>query len=200
MQEIGHRIRAARQRAGLTQKGLAERLGVHQSAVAHWERDDGNQPNRRAIRRLALVLGRPAAWLEFGDAEPTRVRRAVGLGGRVCAAREKGQIWIPAIPPGHEVLVVRSTTHWPVFRPGDIVVVKSAAPLAPAALVGCECLCEEPDGEQRLVLLHHGAGSDLYTFAFHAAPADPNPQTVSRAFPVRSVIRNAVTRPKLAHG
>jgi transcriptional regulator with XRE-family HTH domain len=37
--DFGQRMADARERAGLTQQQLAERLGTSQRAVAHWERD-----------------------------------------------------------------------------------------------------------------------------------------------------------------
>lgn len=43
--EIGDRIKAARERAGLTQKQLAEAIGVSDTAVTLWE----NKKNRRGI-------------------------------------------------------------------------------------------------------------------------------------------------------
>jgi transcriptional regulator with XRE-family HTH domain len=37
--DFGRRMADARERAGLTQQQLAEKLGTSQRAVAHWERD-----------------------------------------------------------------------------------------------------------------------------------------------------------------
>src|ERR1700678_1063952 len=39
--DFGRRMADARERAGLTQQQLAEKLGTSQRAVAHWERDPG---------------------------------------------------------------------------------------------------------------------------------------------------------------
>lgn len=41
--EIGNRIREARRRLGLTQRALAERVGVDKSAVAQWEGGGGGK-------------------------------------------------------------------------------------------------------------------------------------------------------------
>ncbi|MGC8470474.1 MAG: helix-turn-helix domain-containing protein [Acetobacteraceae bacterium] len=64
----GARIRAARERRGLTQSGLAEALGVSRSAVAQWETERAGQI-RAHLARLAEVLGVSVAWLLSGTPE-----------------------------------------------------------------------------------------------------------------------------------
>jgi transcriptional regulator with XRE-family HTH domain len=49
-------IRQARKDAGLTQVELAERLGVTQNAVSHWERGLG-LPEIRRIYRIERICG-----------------------------------------------------------------------------------------------------------------------------------------------
>lgn len=53
---MGEKIRAYRERKGLSQKALAEALGVDQSAVSNWERGL-SEPTAFNIRRLADLLG-----------------------------------------------------------------------------------------------------------------------------------------------
>ena len=55
--EIGDKIRQARKRAGLTQEGLAGRLGVHPSAVGQWEtnRTGVSRDNLLALARLIKI-------------------------------------------------------------------------------------------------------------------------------------------------
>lgn len=48
-------IKAERERAGLTQKALALKVGVDQSAVAQWERG-GPGPYRGRLPSIAKVL------------------------------------------------------------------------------------------------------------------------------------------------
>lgn len=48
-------IREARRRIGLNQTELAERMGVTQAAVSHWENGE-TMPTPRQIPRLAEVL------------------------------------------------------------------------------------------------------------------------------------------------
>ncbi|HEV2859026.1 MAG TPA: helix-turn-helix transcriptional regulator [Solirubrobacterales bacterium] len=49
-------LRIARQRAGLTQQGLADRLGIHQSGVSAWERGRC-VPKPETVNRLSDALG-----------------------------------------------------------------------------------------------------------------------------------------------
>jgi transcriptional regulator with XRE-family HTH domain len=59
------RLREARQRAGLSQVGLAERAGVHHVTVARLELDQ-HRPSVDAALALARALGVTVEWL-FGD-------------------------------------------------------------------------------------------------------------------------------------
>ena len=60
--DLATRLREARTKAGLTQAGLAEALGVSRSAVAQWE--TGRAGQIRA--NLAAALGVSATWLLEG--------------------------------------------------------------------------------------------------------------------------------------
>lgn len=54
-------IRALRQSLGLTQEELAGRLGVDQSTVSNWERDNGTKPRGPALKLLtSLVASNPS--------------------------------------------------------------------------------------------------------------------------------------------
>lgn len=66
---IGQRIREARESLRLTQQQLADRLGVDQSTVSGWERDDKRRPARDLMPVVARALGRTTAWLEGREAE-----------------------------------------------------------------------------------------------------------------------------------
>lgn len=49
-------IRAARERAGLTQEQLGARLGLSNgTAVSHWE-SGSREPSLRSLRKIAAVL------------------------------------------------------------------------------------------------------------------------------------------------
>ncbi|MFL6260454.1 MAG: helix-turn-helix domain-containing protein [Thermoanaerobaculia bacterium] len=53
---IGERIRALRERRGLSQKALAEQLGIHASTVTTWERGRVRKPFRTVRRRFEEFL------------------------------------------------------------------------------------------------------------------------------------------------
>jgi hypothetical protein len=57
----GGRIRMLRERQGLTQKALAERLDLDDSTVTEWELDRVRRPVRKVLRRFEEFLaGRSA--------------------------------------------------------------------------------------------------------------------------------------------
>lgn len=58
-------IRTARKRAGLRQQDVADRLGVHNSAVCGWETGRYDPDPRNAIRLCKLLKG-----LRFEDIYP----------------------------------------------------------------------------------------------------------------------------------
>ena len=59
---IGERIKAARKKAGLTQKQLGEKMGISYQAVAQWENDLRN-PKIETLRAIANALGMPVSDL-----------------------------------------------------------------------------------------------------------------------------------------
>ena len=63
---IGARIKAARERAGLTQASLAERVGVTRSAVAQWETGRSGQVGGN-LTQIASVLGIGVEYLLLGS-------------------------------------------------------------------------------------------------------------------------------------
>ena len=63
---IGKRLRAARQRSGLTQEGLAEESGCGLATIRRIEQGD-MEPRAETARRLARALTVRAGWLMFGE-------------------------------------------------------------------------------------------------------------------------------------
>jgi transcriptional regulator with XRE-family HTH domain len=65
-QDIGTRIRAARQQRSLTQDELADQVGVSRSAVAQWETGRTGQVTGN-LSRIAGVLEINVEYLLYGD-------------------------------------------------------------------------------------------------------------------------------------
>jgi transcriptional regulator with XRE-family HTH domain len=64
--EVGRRIALARrEQGGMTQRELADLVGVTERSLAEWEL--GGVLPYRWIRRLEEVLDRPASWILYGD-------------------------------------------------------------------------------------------------------------------------------------
>jgi len=55
---VGSAIHEARSAAGLTQRQLAERVGMHQSAIARLEDADYDGHSLRTLERIAFALGK----------------------------------------------------------------------------------------------------------------------------------------------
>lgn len=83
------RLKSAREAAGLSQKALAEALGVAQTAVSSWERGR-TEPSRAMTAKLADALGCGLAALELGQAAaalpaPPGKRVLLIVGGGIAA-------------------------------------------------------------------------------------------------------------------
>lgn len=67
----GEQIKAARKKAGLTQRQLGKKLGISYQAVAQWENDLRN-PKIESLRAIANALGVPARDLTGAMIEKTK--------------------------------------------------------------------------------------------------------------------------------
>lgn len=65
--DIHQRIREHRIRQGLTEQGLADKVGVTRAAVQQWERPDGTAPSRKQQPKVAAVLELTVAELVGGS-------------------------------------------------------------------------------------------------------------------------------------
>lgn len=65
---LGDRVAAARQNAGLTQAGLASRMGVGKAVISGWE-NDRTEPRANRLQMLAGMLNVSVAWLLTGSGE-----------------------------------------------------------------------------------------------------------------------------------
>lgn len=72
-QELGVRIKQAREDADLTQSELADRIGLKNGAqsVSRYERGETDVPMRR-LRRIAEATGRPLDFFTREATEPTQ--------------------------------------------------------------------------------------------------------------------------------
>lgn len=65
---FGDRLAAARDAAGLTQKELAQRMGIKTSTLRHWE-EDLSEPRANRLSLFAGMLGVSLSWLLTGEGE-----------------------------------------------------------------------------------------------------------------------------------
>lgn len=80
---IGSRIREARKSRKMTQKELAEKIGIKQSTLS--ELETGESAGTTYLARIAAALGHSALWLETGkgskEAEATNDLASLGITG-----------------------------------------------------------------------------------------------------------------------
>ena len=60
------RIRLSRRHGGLSQATLADLVGVHRSAVSHWESNKPKKPNMGHLLAIAVACGVQFEWLATG--------------------------------------------------------------------------------------------------------------------------------------
>lgn len=77
--EIHHRLRIAREFAGLDQFELAARMEVGRSTVSNSELGKGT-PRRTTVNAWALACGVPVTWILTGDAPGNHPGPTSGLG------------------------------------------------------------------------------------------------------------------------
>ena len=65
---FGDRLAGAREAAGLSQKALAQRVGIKTSTLRNWE-EDLSEPRANRFSILAGILGVSRRWLLHGEGE-----------------------------------------------------------------------------------------------------------------------------------
>ncbi|WP_082096548.1 helix-turn-helix domain-containing protein [Demequina gelatinilytica] len=79
----GHRMRIAREEAGLEVREIAERIGIAPGTVIRYEKGRST-PKPLARRAWAEVTGVPAYWLQWGTTEaPTQPPVAAKAGASI---------------------------------------------------------------------------------------------------------------------
>lgn len=148
METIGDRIRKARKDKGLTQKQLADQVGVSRAAVTQWESGETKGLKPENLFAVANVLGVSAEWLGIGSGaqqgrgltiaerptrkipvistvqagHPTEVVDAYSAGAGMEEVDVTGDI-ADKIGKHTFALYVDGDSMAPVFSPGDLVVV-----------------------------------------------------------------------------
>jgi transcriptional regulator with XRE-family HTH domain len=98
---VGHRVAVLRQRAGLTQAELAERIGSHVKHLQSVERGDRNFSQKTSLK-LAVALGCESVadlYLNL-DEDPPRITPYKDEGDRLLDTLTLGERELPKRRPG----------------------------------------------------------------------------------------------------
>ena len=109
--KFGNFIYALRQKAGLSQHGLAERLGVTDKAVSKWENGKA-KPTTNTIRKLAALFGVSVEdILQMKEDEKNMTITKIVITGGPCAGKSTAMSWIQNAftEKGYTVLFVPET-------------------------------------------------------------------------------------------
>ena len=90
---FGQKLQMLRQRAGMSQDVLAERLGVSRQAVSRWERDE-TMPDPDKIVVLADLFGVTTDYLLRQDGGQTAAAQPRNNGGRSDTGRRESRDFI----------------------------------------------------------------------------------------------------------
>lgn len=101
--EVGHRIRAVRERQGWKREELARRLGVHAGSIARWE-SGGAVPHGYTVQRIAELGGTTAEWLRTGHGRAAPQREGGGDDEEIFSADAFQRFLGDIAPPGTEPL------------------------------------------------------------------------------------------------
>lgn len=67
--QVRHRLRIAREAAGLEQEQLANNIGVSRNTISNYEHGN-TTPRRIVINAWALACGVPVSWIQTGKGPP----------------------------------------------------------------------------------------------------------------------------------
>lgn len=148
---IGQNIRYLRKRAGISQKQIAEKLGVTQGSVSQWE-NEATEPDTRTIGQLAKVFSVPVDF--FFSEEPRReldsiriMRNAVPIVGEIACGTPitaeqniEGYADVPDGVHADFALRCKGDSMEPTFMNGDLVLIRQTPDFQPGqiAAVGIE--------------------------------------------------------------
>lgn len=155
MIELAKRIRQARERAGLTQKQLADAFGYKPQTVSGWERGEENRtkpnaPNPQTLAKIAAITNVSLKWLLTGVEEkvtdvtiPTadqvvgRVVPSVDwdkvrqfIGGDTSIVEGSARSHFPCGPLSFRTFA-RDKSNFPELEPGDSLIIDPDLPPKP---------------------------------------------------------------------
>lgn len=104
--QLGLRIREARVAAGMTQKAVAEALGVTLQSVSQWE-NGRSQPETDRLMKLADILSVTWPWLKTGEGQKEANKASSQVFSRALAAR-----YAPLVNPAVSYSI-RTLSHEP---------------------------------------------------------------------------------------
>ena len=173
---IGDRIREARQRAGLTQKKLAGRMGASLNTINRIEKSH-RTPDARFIARLGDLLGCDAGWLLTGEegGEQKRNRDQIPVLSSLPEDFETktdlviGWLSFPDQPEGVFAVRVPDDAMSPFLRSSDFAVFRKGS-----VANGQVVLLVDQWGETKIRRLRKTKDQELYV------PENPEHQTLSR--------------------
>ena len=140
MLEVGRKIRARRQQAGLTLQRLASAVGVSPSLISQVERGRAS-PSITTLRRIAAALEVPIAALFLGDQAPSP-GETDRMGKRLVVRRpERKRLHVPRSKIGYELLTPDLNRKveflWIQYEPGSVT---HPAPMAHPGEENAVCL------------------------------------------------------------
>ncbi|MGO1079921.1 XRE family transcriptional regulator [Inquilinus sp. CA228] len=200
MSTIGHRVKLERERKGLSQTQLGERVGIRQQSIQLIE--DGVTKRTRYVVDLAKALGVNPDWLRTGVGERTSARPdTVPLVGKVGAGAEvhmfegdmsSEQIDEVDAPPGADeftvAVIIEGNSMYPRYLERETIYYRRAQTSDPRNLIGREVVVRVADGRTFVKVLRRGSSPGLFNLESYNAPPMED-VAVDWAVPVRWVSR-----------
>lgn len=116
-ENVGKRIRAARERAEVTQDYIAKRLGMSRAGIAQWE-GGVTSPSIEKVDQVAKLTGTTPQWLAYGiDGAPVIERKP-----------PEGTVEVKEVVFGDKVADMQPTGSWSVpeaYLKGDLHVLSN---------------------------------------------------------------------------
>ena len=126
-------LRTLREAAGLTQRGLAEKSGVHRGTLQNLEQSRVARPHREVIDALADALGVQPAELTTDVFDPARPKRTVASAMQTAPAPAEPEPAEPSAAPSNPALVALAAAVQ-AHDPGAEVVLDDDGPAVAAWL------------------------------------------------------------------